>query len=185
VERIVRPTIEGLASEGHPYQGVLYCGLMLTGRGPRVLEYNARFGDPETQVLMPRLDEDWLPLLHACATGGLQPSGLRWKSEAAVCVVMSSGGYPGKYAKGLPIDGLEKSGTMPGVTLFHAGTGLSPAGSFVTTGGRVLGVTALGEDLEAARDLAYRAVGGIHWDGEHHRTDIALDAVGRGAEAGS
>jgi len=181
VDRVVRPTIEGLAREGHPYQGVLYCGVMLTERGPQVLEYNARFGDPETQVLLPRLDGDWLPVLHACATGRLEESELRWKSEAAVCVVMSSGGYPGDYRKGLSIEGTEEAAALEGVIVFHAGTALDPAGSLVTAGGRVLGVTALGRTLAAARDRAYEAVARIRWEGEHHRTDIALDALGRGA----
>lgn len=179
VDRIVRPTIRGLAREGQPYQGVLYCGVMLTERGPRVLEYNARFGDPETQVLMPRLDGDWLPVLHACATGRLEEAELRWRSEAAVCVVMSSGGYPGSYPKGLLIEGLDQAEGMQNVVVFHAGTAAGATGSFVTAGGRVLGVTALGDDLESARDRAYAAVDKIRWDGEHHRTDIALDAVGR------
>jgi phosphoribosylamine--glycine ligase len=177
VERIVQPTIRGLAAEGHPYQGVLYVGLMLTGQGPKVLEYNARFGDPETQVLMPRLDGDWLDLLEACASGCLEPAGLQWKKEAAVCVVMSAGGYPGSYAKGLPIEGIDDADALDGVVVFHAGTGLDDRNRFVTTGGRVLGVTALGADLAAARDRAYEAVARIRWQGEHHRTDIALDAL--------
>jgi phosphoribosylamine--glycine ligase len=183
VRRIVRPTIAGLASEGQPYQGVLYCGVMLTDDGPRVLEYNARFGDPECQVLMPRLDGDWLALLHACATGrlgGIEPS---WKPEAAVCVVMSAGGYPGSYPKGMPIEGLERADTMEQVVVFHAGTARDESGRYVTSGGRVLGVTALGTDLAAARDRAYDAVGKISWKDEHHRTDIALDAVRQKAEA--
>jgi phosphoribosylamine--glycine ligase len=177
VDRIVRPTIEGLAREEHPYRGVLYCGVMLTERGPQVLEYNARFGDPETQALLPRLDGDWLPVLHACATGGLEVQDLRWKSDAAVCVVMSSGGYPGSYAKGLPVHGVDQAEALENVVVFHAGTALGPDGSLVTAGGRVLGVTALGPDLGSARDRAYAAVARIRWDGAHHRTDIALDAL--------
>jgi phosphoribosylamine--glycine ligase len=150
---------------------------MLTDDGLKVLEYNARFGDPETQVLMPRLDGDWLELLEACASGSLAPAALRWKKEAAVCVVMSAGGYPGSYAKGLPIDGVDDADTMDGVVVFHAGTGLDEQSRLITTGGRVLGVTALGADLAAARDRAYEAVARIRWDNEHHRTDIALDAL--------
>jgi phosphoribosylamine--glycine ligase len=177
VDRIVRPTIDGLAAEGHPYRGVLYVGLMLTDEGPKVLEYNARFGDPETQVLMPRLDGDWLPVMRACAEGRLTRTRLDWKPDAAVCVVMSAGGYPGAYRKGLEIHGVEDADAMDGVTVFHAGTARDESGRLVTSGGRVLGVTALGADLAAARDRAYRAVERIHWDGEHHRRDIALDAV--------
>jgi phosphoribosylamine--glycine ligase len=177
LDSIVRPTIAGLASEERPYRGVLYVGLMLTDDGPRVLEYNARFGDPETQVLMPRLDGDWLALLAGCAGGRLDRQEVRWRPEAAVCVVMAAGGYPGSYTKGTAIEGLGAFEEEEGVVVFHAGTGRDAEGRLVTTGGRVLGVTALGADLAAARDNAYRAVGRIRWDGEQHRTDIALDAV--------
>jgi phosphoribosylamine--glycine ligase len=176
VGSIVEPTIGGLAAEGCPYRGVLYVGLMLTDEGPKVLEYNARFGDPETQVLMPRLDGDWLELLADCARGELSDRAPAWKSEAAVCVVMASGGYPGSYAKGRPISGLEAAESLGDVVVFHAGTA-SSGDTIVTAGGRVLGVTALGTDLAAARDRAYEAVSRIHWEDEHHRTDIALDAV--------
>jgi phosphoribosylamine--glycine ligase len=177
VDRIVRPTITGLAAEENPYQGVLYVGLMLTESGPKVLEYNARFGDPETQVLMPRLDGDWLTLLEACATGRLDEVEVRWKREAAVCVVMASGGYPGSYAKGLPMEGVDEADALDDVVVFHAGTKRDEENRYVTAGGRVLGVTALGADLAAARDRAYEAVGRIRWNEEHHRTDIALDAL--------
>jgi phosphoribosylamine--glycine ligase len=173
----VRPTIEGMAAEGHPYQGVLYVGLMLTAEGPKVLEYNVRFGDPECEVLMPRLDGDWLTLLHACATGRLHEQQLRWKRDAAVCVVMSSGGYPGSYDKGRPIEGIEQAEALEDVVVFHAGTARDDQGRIVTAGGRVLGVTALGEDLPAARARAYDAVSQIEWDGEQHRTDIAEAAI--------
>jgi phosphoribosylamine--glycine ligase len=182
VETIVRPTIEGMARDERPYRGVLYVGVMLTDRGPKVLEYNARFGDPETQVLMPRLDGDWLEVLHACATGSLAGRTLRWKPEAAVCVAMTSGGYPGAYPKGLPIDGIEVAEAMDDVVVFHAGTARGDDGALVTAGGRVLGVTALGSDLSAARDRAYEAVSAIGWRGEHHRNDIAADAVQRVAQ---
>ena len=181
VDTIVRPTIEGMASDERPYHGVLYVGVMLTDRGPRVLEYNARFGDPETQVLMPRLDGDWLDVLHACATGSLAGRVLSWKPEAAVCVAMTSGGYPGAYAKGLPIDGIDVAEAMDDVVVYHAGTAMSDDGRLVTAGGRVVGVTALGEDLVAARNRAYEAVKVIAWEGEHHRNDIAADAVRRAA----
>ena len=181
VETIVRPTIDAMAEEGTPYRGVLYVGVMLTDDGPKVLEYNARFGDPETQVLMPRLDGDWLELLHAAATGALAGQQPAWHEQAAVCVVMASGGYPGSYDKGLPIRGLDATASMDDVVVFHAGTAARDDGTVVTSGGRVLGVTALGSDLEAARTRAYQAVGRIDWDGEHHRNDIALDAVSQGA----
>ena len=152
-------------------------GVMLTADGPKVLEYNARFGDPATQVLMPRLDGDWLDLLHACATGRLDACVPCWKDEAAVCVVMAAGGYPGPYAKGVPIEGLADADSMAGVELFHAGTTCDDRGRCLTSGGRVLGVTALGRDLADARERAYQAVDRVHWNDERHRTDIALDAV--------
>jgi phosphoribosylamine--glycine ligase len=177
VDSIVRPTIDGMAAEGHPYQGVLYVGLMLTDEGPKVLEYNARFGDPECQVLMPRLDGDWLSLLHACATGCLAEQQPRWRTEAAVCVVMSSGGYPGSYDKGHEIKGIEQAERLSDIMVFHAGTAMDENGRIVTAGGRVLGVTALGGDLAAARARAYDAVGCITWEEEHHRSDIAQAAV--------
>jgi len=179
VNEIIRPTIEGLATEERPYNGVLYCGLMLTDSGPKVLEFNARFGDPETQVLIPRLEGDWAEVLHACATGDLAATPLEFKQDAAVCVVMASGGYPAGYAKGLPIEGLEAVASMDDVMVFHAGTARDDAGALATAGGRVLGVTGMGPDLETARARAYDAVSRIRWDGEHHRNDIAADAVRR------
>ena len=185
VESIVRPTIAGLEQEGCPYCGVLYVGLMLTECGPRVLEFNARFGDPETQVLIPRLDGDWLELLHACATGKLEERPLAWKNETAVCVVMASDGYPGRYETGRPITGIEDAESLEGVVVYHAGTAVE-GDTVVTAGGRVLGVTALDADLVRARERAYEAVSRISWDGEQHRTDIALDALQRSArEVGS
>jgi phosphoribosylamine--glycine ligase len=153
---------------------------MLTDDGPQVLEYNARFGDPETQVLMPRLDGDWLELLHACATGRLAGRTPLWREEAAVCVVLASGGYPGSYEKGLAISGIREAEALEDVVVYHAGTKLS-GDTLVTAGGRVLGVTALGGDLALARDRAYEAVAHIRWNNQHHRTDIALDAVRQGA----
>jgi len=180
-EAVVVPTVRGLAAEGRPFRGVLFIGVMLTATGPKVLEYNARFGDPETQVLVPRLDGDWLELLHACARGRLQDVAPRWKNDAAVCVVMASGGYPGPYAVGRPIDGLDAAERLPHVTVFHAGTRREESGRWLTAGGRVLGVTATGADLAAARDRAYEAVACIGFDGEHHRGDVAADAI---AEAG-
>jgi len=181
VETIVKPTIDGLAAEGTAYRGVLYVGVMLTGSGPKVLEYNARFGDPETQVLVPRFDGDWLELLHACATGDLGRRTLSWRDEAAVCVVMAAGGYPGGYEKGLPISGLAAAEAQDDVVVFYAGT-RGDGETIATSGGRVLGVTALGRDLAAARERTYAAVARIAWPGEQHRTDIALDAVERLAQ---
>jgi phosphoribosylamine--glycine ligase len=176
-DTVVVPTVRGLAAEGRAFRGVLFIGVMLTDAGPKVLESNARFGDPETQVLIPRLDGDWLSVLHACARGELAGAEVRWRDEAAVCVVMASAGYPGAYAKGIPIEGLDEAERLADVMVFHAGTERDAAGRVVTSGGRVLGVTAIGRDLTEARDRAYVAVARIRWDGEHHRTDIAADAI--------
>jgi phosphoribosylamine--glycine ligase len=177
VAEIVRPTIDGLAREDCPYRGVLYVGLMLTDDGPQVLEYNARFGDPETQVLIPRLDGDWLPLLHGCAVGSLDPSAVRWTERASVCVVLAAGGYPAAYEKGAVIEGIEQAESDPDVVVFHAGTARDANGRFLTAGGRVLGVTGLGDDLAAARETAYAAVSRIRWTDLQHRSDIAADAI--------
>jgi len=172
----VMPTISGLRKEDRAYRGVLYVGVMLTADGPRVLEYNARFGDPETQVLVPRLDGDWLGLLEACAHGTLARVAPRWRREAAVCVVLASRGYPGPYATGVPIEGVDDASARPGTTVFHAGTRLA-SDRLTTSGGRVLGVTGLGADLAQARARAYDAVSRIRFDGAHYRTDIAQDAL--------
>ena len=180
-ERIALPTIRGLAAEGAPFHGVLFIGVMLTASGPKVLEYNARFGDPETQVLIPRLDGDWLTLLAAAARGALGGMEARFSARAAVCVVMAAGGYPGPYAKGAPIEGLDEAERLEDVMVFHAGTELDDRGRIVTSGGRVLGVTALGDTLAVARDKAYEAVSRIGWEGEQHRRDIAADAVSAAA----
>ncbi len=177
-DEIIGPTLRGLAAEGRPFGGVLFLGVMMTGSGPKVLEYNARFGDPETQVLLPRLDGDWLEVLHACARGTLSDVSLRWRDDAAVCVVMASGGYPGSYSKGWPIDGVEEAERLSDVMVFHAGTELDGSNRLVTAGGRVLSVTAIGAGLAAARARAYEAVARIRWPGEHHRNDIAMDAIG-------
>lgn len=181
VGEIVEPTVRGLAEEGRPYRGVLYIGLMLTAEGPKVLEYNARFGDPETQVLLPRLDGDWLPVLHAAAVGSIERCRLAWKRERAVCVVLASEGYPARGSEGLPIQGVEDAERLPGVLVFHAGTRWDDRVGLATAGGRVLGVTALAPSLAEARRRAYEAVARIRWPGMHHRTDIALDAIRAGA----
>ncbi len=176
---IIRPTVQAMAAEGRPYRGVIYAGLMLTRQGPKVLEYNCRFGDPEHQTVMPRLQDDPLPLLHAVARGERLPSMVRWRSEAAVCVVLASGGYPGEYETGKPIAGVAEAEKLPGVTVFHAGTALQD-GQLVTAGGRVLGVTALGADIPAAIGRAYAAVGKICFEGIHFRKDIGRKALKRG-----
>jgi phosphoribosylamine--glycine ligase len=178
-ETIAKPTVAGLAVEGRPFRGVLFIGVMLTDAGPKVLEYNARFGDPETQVLVPRLDGDWLAVLRACARGELSKTSLRFRDDATVCVVMASGGYPGSYAKGVPIEGLDDAEKLADVMVFHAGTEHDARGRVVTAGGRVLGVTAIGRDLSAARERAYEAVARVRWAGERHRTDIASDAIAK------
>jgi phosphoribosylamine--glycine ligase len=175
---IIRPTIRGLAREGLPFRGVLFAGLMLTADGPRVLEYNVRFGDPECQALMVRLADDLLPLCEAVAAGRGLPPRVAWRPGASVCVVLASGGYPGEYATGLPIAGLEAAGARPGVTIFHAGTAHQD-GRLVTAGGRVLGVTGLGPDISAAVEAAYAAVSDIRFAGVHYRRDIGRRALAR------
>jgi phosphoribosylamine--glycine ligase len=173
---ILEPWLRGCAAEGIDFRGLLYPGLMLTARGPRVLEFNARFGDPETQVYLPRLENDLLELLEASLAGTLDRVELRWRPQAAVCVVMASAGYPGAYTKGKPITGLEEAARLPNVKVFHAGT--APAGEgVVTSGGRVLGVTAWADTLAAARDAAYAAVACIRFEGAHYRRDIAARAL--------
>jgi phosphoribosylamine--glycine ligase len=170
VREVLEPTARGLIAEGRPFQGLLYAGLMLTGQGPKVLEFNCRFGDPEVQALMARLDDDLGAILHANATS--RPvERVRFSADASVCVVMAAPGYPGAYPSGLPIEGLERAGAVPGAVVFHAGTRLD-GGRVVTAGGRVLGVTATGSDTEAARARAYEAVNHIHFEGAHWRNDI-------------
>ena len=176
--QIVRPTIAALAKEGCPYQGVLYVGLMLTAAGPRVVEFNCRFGDPECQAILPRLDQDLLPLLEAVAQGRGLPASLAWRREASVCVVAASGGYPGPYDTGVTITGVEEAGRLAGVTVFHAGTARRD-GVLVTAGGRVLGVQALGGDIAGAIARAYAALDRIAFPGMHARRDIGHRAVGR------
>ncbi len=171
---ILEPFMEGLRAEGITYRGVLYPGLMLTAAGPKVLEFNSRFGDPETQVLLPRLKSDLVELLEAAVDGRLDECEPEWSEQAAVCVVMASEGYPGPSETGREIFGLDA--VDPGVLVFHAGTALRE-GKVATSGGRVLGVTALGADVESAQKRAYEAVSRIRFDGAHYRTDIAADAA--------
>jgi phosphoribosylamine--glycine ligase len=171
-DAILNPWLKGCAAEGIDFRGILYPGVMLTATGPKVLEFNARFGDPETQVYLPRLENDLVELLMASADGKLGDIELRWRPEACVCVVMASGGYPGTYAKGKAIRGLEGVSKIPRVKVFHAGTTLSN-GEVVTSGGRVLGVTAWAPTLQQARDTAYDAVARIEFENAHFRRDIA------------
>jgi phosphoribosylamine---glycine ligase len=174
VREIVMPLLDGLAAEGRPYEGCLYCGLMITDKGPRLIEVNCRFGDPETQVLLPRLRTDFAELLSACAAGGLGSQRLEWSDDACVTVVVTSGGYPGEYRTGIAIAGIEDAEALGDVTVFHAGT-TRIDGRLVNSGGRVLNVSAWGPSIAAARDRAYEAVGKIRMDGAYARSDIALD----------
>jgi phosphoribosylamine--glycine ligase len=171
METIVRPTIAALVKEGAPYRGVLFVQLMLTAEGPKVVEFNCRFGDPECQALLVRAPGDLVPLLVAAAHGGPWPTVVTWPARASVCVALVSGGYPGTYPTGVPIDGVEAAETLPGVTVFHAGTALRD-GRLVTAGGRVLSVTAVADDLATAIDRAYGAIGEIRFAGMHYRRDI-------------
>ncbi|MGH9804466.1 MAG: phosphoribosylamine--glycine ligase [Candidatus Acidiferrales bacterium] len=175
MSEIVEPTLSGLAAEGRPYQGFLYFGLMLTGDGPKLLEYNCRMGDPECQPLVVRLESDLAELLAKVATEKLAGAQLKWSSDASVCVVLASAGYPGKPETGKTIAGLEAAAAMEGVTVFHAGTKKADSG-FITGGGRVLGVTARAATLRAAAERAYAAAGKINFDGMHYRKDIAARA---------
>ena len=173
---IIRPTVEVMQAQGMPYSGVLFAGLMLTPTGPRLIEYNARFGDPETQVLMMRLKDDIVPLLLACADGTLDKMSVRWLAEAALTVVMCARGYPGDYVKGTEIRGLEAAAAEEGVEIFHAGTALKD-GRLVATGGRVLNVTALGATVKEAQARAYRAVARVDWPQGFCRRDIGWRAL--------
>ena len=173
--QVLEPFMRGCVAEGIDYRGILYPGVMLTKSGPKILEFNARFGDPETQAYLTRLENDLVELLGASVDGALDKIELKWKPAASVCVVMASGGYPGNYEKGKPIAGLEDAAKLPGVKVFHAGTALKD-NQVVTSGGRVLGVTALGKDLKAAQAAAYAAVEKIHFPGAQFRRDIAAKA---------
>ena len=177
------PTVHAMKRGRFPFQGVLYAGMMLTNQGPRVLEFNARFGDPETQPLLMRLKTDLLDLLEAVADERLDQfeGRVEWDPRSAVCVVLCSGGYPGKSDNGKPITGIAEADQLPGVKVFHAGTKIDEKNRVVTDGGRVLGVTALGDTLAAAKARAYEAVKKINFTGMHYRTDIADKAVKRPA----
>ena len=171
MDTIFLPTIAAMNQEGRPFKGCLYFGLMLTPNGPRVIEYNFRFGDPETQVVLPRLKSDLLEIMIAVRNECLSDVDIEWSDEAAACVVMASGGYPEKYEKGIEMTGLNENGQIEGATVYHAGT-KKENGKFYTNGGRVLGVTATDTTLEGALKKAYNAVSKIHFEGAHYRTDI-------------
>ena len=173
---IINPTIKAMVAEGAPYKGVLFCGLMITDEGPKVLEYNVRFGDPECQVLMARFDSDVLTALLACAEGKLKKTKIKWKDETALIVVMAANGYPGKYAKGTTINGFKEADAIEGVTVFHAGTKLD-GDHIVANGGRVLGVTATGKTVKAAQTAAYKGVDAIEWPQGFCRRDIGWRAL--------
>jgi phosphoribosylamine---glycine ligase len=176
LHHIAEPTVRGMAEENTPFTGVLYCGLMMTAKGPQLLEYNARFGDPETQAILVRLESDVVDALEACIDGRLSETELRWSSGASACVVASSVGYPGSYKTGLAISGLSSAAQVPGVEVFHSGT--ARVGSqLVTSGGRVLGVTASGDSLQEALARAYEGLAQIHFDGIYYRRDIGHRAL--------
>jgi phosphoribosylamine--glycine ligase len=173
---VLVPTIDGMNREGSTFRGILYAGIMITKGGPRVLEYNARFGDPETQPILMRLKSDLMEVMLATCSGNLDEVLLEWDERVAVCVVMSSGGYPGDYESGKKISGLDEAGKLDGVMVFHAGTA-KDGDDIVTAGGRVLGVTALGDTIAEAKELAYKAVDMISFDGAYCRRDIADKAI--------
>jgi phosphoribosylamine---glycine ligase len=176
VHRIALPVVNGMKAEGAEFKGVLYCGLMMTARGPMVLEFNCRFGDPETQPILMRLESDLVDALEASIQGRVSDGDFKWSPDASACVVMASGGYPGTFAAGKRIDGLDEAGAVEGVKVFHAGTSKRD-GAYYTAGGRVLGVTARARDLKTAVDRAYEACGKIKFEGAHYRKDIAARAV--------
>jgi len=177
-KRIFKPTIKGLANNGIIYKGILYAGLMIDLTGPKVLEFNVRFGDPETQSVLPLLKSDLYELCQATVNGKLEGHQLEFAEGSCICVVMASGGYPANYTTGYPIKGLKEAAKLPNVMLFHAGT-KKEKGKVVTSGGRVLGITAWGENLEQARDLAYQAVRKINFEGAYYRSDIGYKGLAR------
>jgi phosphoribosylamine---glycine ligase len=176
VQHIARPVVAGMKEEGAEYKGVLYCGLMMTARGPMVLEFNCRFGDPETQPILMRLESDLVEALEASIEGRTSEGDFRWSEDASVCVVMASGGYPGTFAAGKKISGIEEAGRVEGVNIFHAGT-TRHDDAYFTSGGRVLGVTARAPDLKTAVERAYEGVAKISFEGAYYRRDIAARAL--------
>jgi phosphoribosylamine--glycine ligase len=179
MDEVINPTVEAMAKEGKPYKGVLFAGLMIGEEGPKVIEFNCRFGDPECQPIMARLKSDALEMLLASAQGNLDKLKLKWDPRAAMTVVLAAEGYPGRYAKGTPINGVEDADAIEDVMVFHAGTVLDDDGQLVSNGGRVLGVTALGDTVEDAQKLAYKAVDTIDWPKGFCRRDIGWRAIGR------
>lgn len=173
METIFKPTVDGLNKEGRTFKGIIFFGLMLTAKGPRVIEYNARFGDPETQVVLPRLKTDLLDIFEACVDGTLDKMNIEWYDNAAACVILASGGYPESYTKGYEISGLEDAAEMEDIYVFHAGTALKD-GKFVTNGGRVLGVTGWAENLDKAIETAYNGVKAVSFKNAHYRKDIGI-----------
>jgi phosphoribosylamine---glycine ligase len=178
LRHIAEPAVRGMAEEDTPFTGVLYCGLMMTARGPEVLEFNVRFGDPETQAILVRLESDLIEALEAAIDGRLADTELRWRPGASACVIASSSGYPGSYQTGLPISGLAEAAAVPGVEIFHSGSALV-GGQLLTAGGRVLGATAAAPALDEALASAYQALSAIHFDGIYYRRDIGHRALGR------
>ncbi|RUM42626.1 MAG: phosphoribosylamine--glycine ligase [Desulfurobacterium sp.] len=176
-EKVIKPILKGMKEEGHPFKGILYAGLMITEEGPKVLEFNVRFGDPEAQVILRRLSTDLTEVFNSVIDGKLLDE-LSWIPETAICVVLASKGYPGKYEKGKEITGIEEAEKLDNVVIFHAGTAVKE-GKLVTNGGRVLNVTALGKDISEARENVYRAIEKVHFDGMHFRKDIGLKALKR------
>ena len=174
---VLQPAIDGLAAEGMPYVGVLYAGMMLTADGPRTLEFNCRFGDPETQVILPLLESDLVDVIEACLDGRLAELDVRWQAGAAATVVAASEGYPGSYPKAREISGVAEAETLPSVAVYHAGTRLDEDGRLLTDGGRVLAVTGVGDDLPAALAGAYSGIEHIHFQGMHYRRDIGAQAI--------
>ncbi len=181
MDRVMLPAVQGMAAEGYPYKGVLYAGLMIKDGEPRLLEFNARFGDPEAQPLVARMASDLVPVLEAVIDERLHEVTLEWRPEPTVCVVMASGGYPGSYEKGKVISGLDEAASVPGVVIFHAGTALKN-GKVITDGGRVLNVNGIGKDIREAIANAYQGVKKIYWEGVHYRNDIGKKALDRLAE---
>ena len=173
METIFKPTVDGLNKEGRTFKGIIFFGLMLTQKGPRVIEYNARFGDPETQVVLPRLKTDLLDIFEACIDGTLDKMDIEWYDNAAACVILASGGYPESYKKGYEINGLDEAAKAENIYVFHAGTALKD-GKFVTNGGRVLGVTGWGKDLDKAIETAYNGVKMVSFKDAHFRKDIGI-----------
>ena len=177
MEKIFIPTINAMNAEGRTFEGCLYFGLMITPKGPKVIEYNCRFGDPETQVVLPMLDADLYEIFEAVYNHELDKLDIKWQSGSCACVIMASGGYPESYPKGIEMNGFDEKGQIEGCFVYHSGTKISEDGKFLTNGGRVIGVTAKGENLKSALDTAYNGVTKIQFEGAHYRKDIGQKAL--------